>query len=171
MESTPVAGSRVAPERIGGARAIASPDDHVHSPSVHRRQGNPVSYTPPPPPPPPGQGGYPPGEGGYPPGPGGYPQGQGGYSAPQTNQKAMWSMILGILSIVCCGLFAGIPALILGNSAQKEISAAGGAQSGEGMAKAGVILGWISVVLSVLGVIVFFALGGLTAEMSTNNGY
>ena len=73
-----------------------------------------MSYTPPPPPPP----------------------GPGGYAMPQTNQKALWSMILGILSLVCCGLLAGIPALILGNSAQKEIAASGGAQSGEGMAKA-----------------------------------
>ena len=93
-----------------------------------------MSYTPPPPPPEPG---------GY------------GYAAPQTNQKALWSMILGILSIVACGLLAGIPALILGSSAKKEIAAAGGAQSGEGMATAGVILGWISVAISVVVLLVF----------------
>lgn len=81
---------------------------------------------------------------------------------PQTNQKALWSMILGILSLVCCGLLAGIPALILGNSAQKEIAASGGAQSGEGMAKAGVILGWISIALSILGLIFAIATGALT---------
>jgi len=81
---------------------------------------------------------------------------------PQTNQKAMWSMILGILSLVCCGLLAGIPALILGNSAQKEIAASGGAQSGEGMAKAGVILGWISIALSILGLIFAITTGALT---------
>jgi hypothetical protein len=81
---------------------------------------------------------------------------------PQTNQKALWSMILGILSLVCCGLLAGIPALILGNSAQKEIAASGGAQSGEGMAKAGVILGWISIALSILGLIFAITTGALT---------
>jgi hypothetical protein len=74
----------------------------------------------------------------------------------------MWSMILGILSLVCCGLLAGIPALILGNSAQKEIAASGGAQSGEGMAKAGVILGWISIALSILGLIFAITTGALT---------
>jgi hypothetical protein len=99
-----------------------------------------MSYTPPPPPPP----------------------GTGGYAMPQTNQKALWSMILGILSLVCCGLLAGIPALILGNTAQKEIAAAGGAQSGEGMAKAGVILGWISIALSVLGLIFALTTGALS---------
>lgn len=92
-----------------------------------------MSYTPPPPPPP-EQGGY-------------------GYQAPQQNQKALWAMILGILSIVCCGIFAGIPALILGNSAKNEIAASQGLQTGEGMAKAGVILGWISIALSIVGVI------------------
>jgi hypothetical protein len=99
-----------------------------------------MSYTPPPPPPP----------------------GAGGYAAPQTNQKALWSMILGILGIVCCGIFAGIPALILGNSAKKEIAASGGAQTGDGMAKAGVILGWISIAFSILGIIFVIATGALS---------
>ncbi|HLN76492.1 MAG TPA: DUF4190 domain-containing protein [Nocardioidaceae bacterium] len=100
-----------------------------------------MSYTPPPPPPPPGMGGYP----------------------PQSNQKALWSMILGILSIVTCGIFAGIPAIILGGSARKEIAGSGGMQSGEGMAKAGVILGWISVAITVL-VIIFVVIGTATSQ-------
>jgi len=66
-------------------------------------------------------------------------------------------MILGILGLVCCGLFAGVPALILGNMAQKEITSSGGTQTGEGMAKAGVILGIIAVALSVLGFILLAA--------------
>ncbi|MGE5720652.1 MAG: DUF4190 domain-containing protein [Nocardioidaceae bacterium] len=86
-----------------------------------------MSYTPPPPPPP----------------------GQGGYAVPQTNQKALWSMILG-------------------NSAQKEIAASGGMQTGEGMAKAGVILGWISVALSVIGLIILITTGALTNGTTTN---
>ena len=98
-----------------------------------------MSYTPPPPPPP---------------GPGGY-----GYAPQQTNQKALWSLILGILGLVFCGLLAGIPALILGSSARKEIAASGGAQSGDGMARAGVILGWIAVALSVLGIVLI--MGGV----------
>lgn len=122
-----------------------------------------MSYTPPPPPPggnyPPGGGDNPPG-GGYPPGgypPGGYPPppGYGGYSQPKTNQKALWSLILGILGLVCCGIFTGVPALILGNMAKKEIAASGGAETGDGMAKAGVILGIVSIVLSILGLILF----------------
>lgn len=103
-----------------------------------------------PPPPPPGGGGYPP----PPPGAGGYGQ-PGGYAQPQSNKKALWSMILGIVSIVCCGILAGIPALILGNIAKKEIAAAGGMQSGGGMAKAGVILGIISIALTIIYIILY----------------
>ena len=113
-----------------------------------------MSYTPQPPentPPPPGGGGS------YPPPPGG----GGGYAQPQTSQKALWSMILGILSPLCCGIFTGIPALILGNLAKKDIARSGGMQTGSGMAKAGVILGIISIVLSVLGIILY-ATGVLT---------
>ena len=109
-----------------------------------------MSYTPPPPPPPPGP---------------------GGYATPQTNQKALWSMILGILSIVACGLLAGVPALILGGSAKKEIAASGGAQSGEGMATAGVVLGWISVAISVLVVILFITLGAFATSTTTVEGF
>lgn len=77
-----------------------------------------MSYTPPPPPP----GNDPPaGGGGYPPPPGG----GGGYAEPQTNKKALWAMILGILSPLCCGIITGIPALILGSIGKKEVAAAG----------------------------------------------
>jgi len=83
--------------------------------------------------------------------------GAGGYAQPQTNKKALWSMILGILGLLCCGLFTGIPALILGNIAKKEIAGSGGAQSGGGMAQAGFILGIIAIVLSILGVVLWAA--------------
>jgi putative exporter of polyketide antibiotics len=91
-----------------------------------------VSYSDPPPPPPQYGAPTPP----Y----GGVPQ--------QTNRKAIWSLVLGILGLVCCGFFAGIPAIILGNIAKKEIAESG--QPGRGMAQAGFILGIIAVVLGVL---------------------
>jgi hypothetical protein len=86
-----------------------------------------------------------------PPGGGGYGYGDGGYGAPpEQNKKALWSMILGIVSMVCCGLFAGIPAIILAQQAKKEIAASGGRQTGAGMATAGLVLGIIAVAFSVL---------------------
>jgi hypothetical protein len=96
-----------------------------------------MSYTPPPPPPPPG-----PGYGGY------------GYAAPQTNKKAVWALVTGILSIVCCGPL-GIVAIILGRGAEREIAFSGGAQTGAGMAKAGFVLGIVGLALAVLSAILY----------------
>ena len=59
-------------------------------------------------------------------------------------------MVLGILGTVLCCVFAGVPAIILANIAKKEIAASQGMQEGRGMAMAGLILGIISTVLSVL---------------------
>lgn len=100
----------------------------------------PPNYGAPPPPPPP-PGGFPPS--GYPPG--------GGPKPSKTNSKAIWSLVLGIAGLLCCGFFTGIPALVLGNTAKKEIDAGNG--TGRGLAQAGFILGIVSIVLGVLGLI------------------
>ena len=114
--------------------------------------------TPPPPPPggygPPG-GGYGPPGGGYgsPPPPPGYGPG-GGYGAPPANnKKALWALILGILGLLCCGFFTGIPAIILGKQGQNEIDASGGTQQGRGMATAGFVLGIIALIWMVISII------------------
>jgi hypothetical protein len=99
--------------------------------------------------PPPDGGGY----GSAPPPPPGY--GQGGY--PQqpvgSNNKAVWALVLGILGLLCCGFFTGIPAIILGKQAQSEIDRTGGAQGGRGMATTGFVLGIIACVWGVISVI------------------
>ena len=59
-------------------------------------------------------------------------------------------MILGILGPLCCGIFTAIPALILGIMARKEIDASGGNQTGRGMAIAGIILGIVGIIVSIL---------------------
>jgi Domain of unknown function (DUF4190) len=115
-------------------------------------------YTPPPPPP---GGGYvpppPPPGGGYQPFPGG-PYG----GAPQSNQKALWALIIGIVSIplacyACLG-WVGIVAIVLGNNAKKEIAASGGMQSGAGQAQAGLICGIVGAVLGTIVLAVNIAL-------------
>ena len=95
-----------------------------------------MSYSAPPPP------GY--GYGDY---------GYGGYAVPETSKKAIWSLVLGILSLLCCGIFAGVPAIVLGRMAKRDIEDSGGAQTGHGLATAGFVLGVISIVLSVLGLL------------------
>lgn len=89
-----------------------------------------------PPPPPPGQYGA----------PGGYQQVPSG-----TNKKAIWSLVLGILGLLCCGFFTGIPAIILGRMAKDETARTG--EGGSGMATAGFVLGIIAVAYGVLQVI------------------
>ena len=112
-------------------------------------------------PPPPGGGGY---ESTPPPPPPGYGQGPGGYGAPAANnKKAVWSLVLGILGLICCGIFTGIPAIILGKQAQNEIDASGGAQGGRGMATAGFVLGIIACVWVVLWIILY-STGNLTLD-------
>ena len=72
------------------------------------------------------------------------------------NQKALWAMVLGIVGIGCCPLVAGIPAIVLGKQAQREIDASGGVQSGRGMATAGFVLGIISCAFAVLLAVLVF---------------
>ncbi|HSI26906.1 MAG TPA: DUF4190 domain-containing protein [Aeromicrobium sp.] len=98
---------------------------------------------PPPPPPPPYPGAAV---------PGGIP------GPPPQNKKAVWALILGILGFLCCGVFAAVPALILGSQAKREIAASAGRQTGAGMAQAGFVLGIIGTILGVLGLILLVGL-------------
>ena len=55
-------------------------------------------------------------------------------------------MITGIISLLCCGVVLGPVAIVLSNQAKTEIAQSRGGQTGEGMAKAGLILGIIGIV-------------------------
>ncbi|MCX2962760.1 DUF4190 domain-containing protein [Gordonia sp. SW 21] len=66
----------------------------------------------------------------------------------------MAALICGIGSFLACPGVLGVVAVILGNSARDEIAGSAGTQEGEGMAKAGVILGWISIALVVAALLV-----------------
>lgn len=101
-----------------------------------------MSATPPPPPPPPSA---------PPPGPG-YGAPQPG-AVPENNKMAMWSMILGIVGLLCCGILTPV-ALVLGIMARNQIQASGGRQGGSGMAMAGIVLGAVGIVLWIIGIII-----------------
>jgi hypothetical protein len=90
----------------------------------------------------PGQGQYPPAQ--YP--PGYFPPPQ---QAP-TDGKATASLVFGILSLICFGIFAGIPAIILGHLSRGEVKRSMGRLSGAGMALAGLIMGYASIGITVL---------------------
>ncbi|MGH9670491.1 MAG: DUF4190 domain-containing protein [Terriglobales bacterium] len=63
----------------------------------------------------------------------------------RTDGKATASLVLGLLSLVC-GVFAGIPAIVLGHISLSNIKKSAGRLKGEGMAMAGLIMGYISIV-------------------------
>jgi hypothetical protein len=83
------------------------------------------------------------------------------------SSKATTSLVLGICSLVACGLFLGIPAMIIGRQAKREIEASQGRLGGEGLATAGFVTGLIGTIWSVVGAIllvVLLVVGGLAAN-------
>jgi len=79
---------------------------------------------------------------GYPPVPYGAPGYGGFYRSPVTNSNAVLSLVLALCSFAVCGVCC-IPAIILGRKAEREIAESQGMQTGEGLAKAGWIIGTI----------------------------
>ena len=95
--------------------------------------------------------------------PGGYvgppPTGFGagtGLSSSGTNPLAIASLVLGIL---CCFPFS-VGAIITGVIAHNQINASNGAQRGRELATAGIVLGSLSIVLAIMGML-FKVLAGL----------
>jgi competence protein ComGC len=70
--------------------------------------------------------------------------------APRKNSAlAIWSLILGILSLTCFWLLSAIPAVICGHLAYSRIKRSGGTLEGSGLALGGLITGYISIALSI----------------------
>jgi hypothetical protein len=74
----------------------------------------------------------------------------GPVSAPNSS-LAIVSLIAGVLGLTLFPLIGSIIAVITGPMAKKEIRESAGTLSGEGLATAGMILGWIGIGLSVFG--------------------
>ncbi|MFC4007529.1 DUF4190 domain-containing protein [Nonomuraea purpurea] len=93
---------------------------------------------------------------------GGGPQQGYGYNPPQprsTNGMAVASLVLGIIGLIFCGL-TSIPGVILGHIALNKIKRTG--EEGHGMAMGGLVTSYITVVLWILGWLIF---GGLLLSM------
>jgi len=104
--------------------------------------GQPVSY---------GQQGY--GQPGYgQPMPGWSPG--SGYPVTGTNGLAIAALVCGLAQLVL-GILTGIPAIILGHLARKQIRRTG--EQGAGMALAGLILGYVGVALTIVFIIAIVA--------------
>jgi hypothetical protein len=85
------------------------------------------------------------------------------------NTLAIVSLILGIASVVLCLMcVAGIPAIICGHLALKQI--AQGQGGGAGMAKAGLIMGYIMTALGIVGIILAIVFPALLGTFAGRSG-
>jgi Domain of unknown function (DUF4190)/zinc-ribbon domain len=83
-------------------------------------------------------------------------------SAGQTSGKAVASLALGVAGFVVVPVVCSVLAIILGSQAKHEIEA-NPRLGGDGIARAGVILGWVGLVFSVVALVLIFA---IAASMS-----
>lgn len=90
-------------------------------------------------------------------------------SQPKTSGLAITSLVLGISGILlcCCGLL-GLPAVIIGHVARGRIKASAGALTGSGVALAGLITGYLSIAVMLIGVFSTIPqLGNITVGVRT----
>ena len=82
----------------------------------------------------------------------------------KTSPGAIWSLVLGILSMFCLWILGSIPAIILGTIAIKKINREPEKFSGKGIALAGIITGSVGILsgLLTLGVVSAIAIPSLT---------
>lgn len=73
-----------------------------------------------------------------------------------TDSLAICSLVFGILSLLCLGFLAGIPAIICGHMARKKAAMETLPSANGGLALAGLVTGYIGTVFSVIGFIIYF---------------
>jgi uncharacterized membrane protein (UPF0136 family) len=71
-------------------------------------------------------------------------------TSPRTSALAIWSLVLGILGLTCFSFLTGIPAIVCGHKARGRISRSSGTLTGEGIALAGLITGYVGIALALL---------------------
>ena len=71
---------------------------------------------------------------------------------PRTAPAAIWSLVLAVLFFIGGWLFTAIPAVICSHIARSKIRKSGGALRGKGIATGGLSLGYIALVLGVMGI-------------------
>jgi len=80
----------------------------------------------------------------------------------QTSSLAVTSLVSGILGWTLLPFIGTVVAIVTGHMARSAIRQSNGQLDGDGLAIAGLVLGWVSVALLLVGLFVVFAfLGGL----------
>jgi hypothetical protein len=88
--------------------------------------------------------------GGAPPASSGPPPVPAAASGAQQKGLAVTSLVLGLLSLVCFGILAGVPAIICGHIAHARARRLPAQYGGAALALAGLVLGYVSIVLTFL---------------------
>jgi hypothetical protein len=83
----------------------------------------------------------------------------------KTSAGAIWSFVLSLLSFLCFGPLTGIPAIICGHVAHSNIKKSQGTLTGDGLAIAGLVIGY----LASIGWTFIIALGFLGAVIETGS--
>ncbi|GGA72888.1 hypothetical protein GCM10011521_08770 [Arenimonas soli] len=82
----------------------------------------------------------------------------------QTSALAITSLVSGLLGWTFLPLVGSLVAIVTGHMARAEIQRSNGQIDGDGLAIAGLVLGWLVIAISVLTLLVFVVfLGGLAA--------
>jgi hypothetical protein len=69
---------------------------------------------------------------------------------PKTSVLAIWSLVLGILSLMCFSIFTAIPGVICGHKAISRINNSGGGLAGKGLAIGGLITGYLGIAWAII---------------------
>ena len=85
-----------------------------------------------------------------------------------TNTMAIVSFVFGIASYVVCPVVGGIVAVITGHMARGQIRRTG--ESGNGFAIAGLVLGYIHLVLAVITIVILVIVFVIVGAAAIQNG-
>lgn len=87
-------------------------------------------------------------------------------SSSTTNTMAIVSLATGVASWFFLPTIGAIIAIVTGHMARNQIKSSYGAESGDGMALVGLILGYLNLVLSCLGILFFLLFFGSIIGLS-----
>ncbi|WP_028917339.1 DUF4190 domain-containing protein [Pseudoxanthomonas sp. J35] len=88
----------------------------------------------------------------------------------RTSNLAIVSLVCGVLGWTLAPFLGSIIAIVTGHMARAEIRRSAGDLDGDGLAVAGLVLGWLAVGLTLVGIFIVFAfLGGIAWLAALNS--
>src|SRR5690606_41781154 len=82
---------------------------------------------------------------------------------PKTSPLAITSLVTGLLGWTLMPVLGSLVAIVTGHMARAEIRRSAGALDGDGLATVGLVVGWLPLVLGMIGPVAGFLFRGATA--------